>query len=101
MMGLVEDFSERLGQSAVGAPNHEFLIQSINAAYLDYKQKVWATAPRFTPFTKDDINEDETKRMSKIDFLGDVEGVKEVPMGAGGLEGRVLDLDDVREHVTR
>lgn len=101
MLGLVEDFSEHLGQSAVGTPDHESLIQAINAAYLDYKQKVWATAPKFTPFTKRDIKEDETKGMSKIDFLGDVKGIKEKPMGVGGLKGRVLDLDDVRQHVTK
>lgn len=101
MLGLVEDFAEHLGQSAIGTPDHESLIQSINAAYLDYKQKVWATAPRFTPFTKHDIKEDETKGMSKVDFLGDVEGIKEKPMGVGGLKGKVLDLDDVRQHVTK
>lgn len=101
MMGLVTDFAASIESHIQGGPGHEKLLQDVMAAYMRYKRDLWRTAPRFTPFTAKELDEDEADVQLKMDYAGDVEGVREGPMGPSGQDGKIMDLDDVREHVKR
>lgn len=99
MLKLVNGFVQDLGCYTEGSRHHEKLIQDVNQIYVRFKGKIWATAPRFTPFTQDEIAKDDERSLSAIDFIGQIEEVRDEEATPGGMSHKVMDLDSVREHI--
>lgn len=100
MLGLVSDFVAQIEADTSGAPGREAFIQKVNSAYRSYKEDVWATAPKFTPFTIAQIKHDvESVKKLNVDFSGEVEEIKEEGRGEGGKHAKLMNVDDVRKHI--
>ena len=101
MNNLINNFRSEVEAYTEGSRHNEQLIQDLNRAYLAFKKKIWATAPRFSPFTREDILKDTSRAMINTDFVGEMEDMKEKDMDIGGLNSRVMNLDTVREHIQK
>lgn len=97
MLTLVSKFGHDLQAFVAGSRHYETLIQSVNKAYRDYRSDIWATAPKYTPYTKAEITSKPDKRMGNNDFVGELEDLKDSKLGMGGTKRDVQDLDDVRK----
>lgn len=99
MLALISKFSHDMESYVNGARHFEGLIQSVKGAYREFKADIWATAPKYTPYTKAEIQAKPEKRMSSKDFIGELDELREGTLGVGGLKRDVNDLDDVRRHI--
>lgn len=99
MMNLVTSFTATLAAKTSGHPGHEAFMQDIKAAFEKYKREIWATAPRFTPFSTSAIKANPD--LLKVDYVSGIEELKEGAMGSGGTKGRMMNLDDIREHIKK
>lgn len=102
MLGLVNDFVSGLSADMMGGPGREAFIQDVNAAYKEYKAEVWATAPRFTPFTNAQITQDvETPKRLNLDLSGAVTEIEKEGAGSIAKKVKIMNLDDIRRHIEK
>ena len=113
MMGLITDLHSRLDASVMGHSGSEAFMQDIKAALEVYKGRVWATAPRFHPFTAEEVAAKKRGTATPLGSAMDMEGIvdiaelKEGGSSAGGPYGirekkpKVMLLSDIREHIER
>lgn len=94
------EFKATLEAHTSGLPRHEKFMQDITAAFSNYKREIWATAPRFTPFTSAEIAVKYRWKDEEDDLVGEIAEIQE-PMGPGGKNGKIMNLDDVREHIKK
>lgn len=105
MLGLVTEFTKIIHDYAYGNPRKEAFMQDVNAQYLVYKNKIWATAPRFAPVCSADKPEVDVdgKPIVGQKFRGivDIIDLKEGNADHAGKVDTVMKLDQVRAHVKR
>ena len=99
MLRLVNNFVQDLRCYTDGTSHHAKLMQDVNQAYARFKGEIWTTAPRFTPFTQDEIAEDEDRSLAGVDFMGHIKEIKDEETTPGGMRHKVMGLDSVRTHI--
>lgn len=88
----------------MGAAGAEKLVQALLSEYEQFRRDIWATAPRFTPFTAtertDALKAKKSWPSGKRDLAGEVDGLREsAELGAAGAATSCMNLDEVRAHV--
>lgn len=98
MLDLITAFTTALKAQTAGSPGSEAFIQKVNEACLTFKSSIWATAPRFSPFT-------ENERGDLEDYISvtasDIEEFRDSLVDGSGNDGHWMDLDDVREFIKK
>lgn len=96
---LINAFHADLLAATEGYLGSEGLIRRLNEVYREFGEAIWQTAPRFTPFTRAEIDGDEEDEMDCSNLLDDIEGVDKLSTSLGGQAASVKNLDDVSESI--
>ena len=97
MISMIDTFTTGFQHCADGRSGYETFLQDVMASYEHFRAEVWATAPRFLPFTKSQLN----ARPKGAGTVGDIDEIKDERLGTSGKKGKEMDLDDVRQHIKR
>lgn len=102
-MSLITELTANAQADIMGQPGHEEFMQAIKGAFQDYKSDVWATAPRFTPYSAKEIGASSKTACQGSENVGtiDIPELKEETIGLAGRQGSLMNLDDVRKHVEK
>lgn len=102
MLGLVTAFHRELEASVQGSRHSEKLVQDVNAIYREFKDLIWSTAPRYTPYTRKEIEAKEAQGEQgtfEQDVVGQLKDLQEGTFVKRGVQGPTCNLDDVRKHI--
>jgi hypothetical protein len=100
-MGLVNEFVSSVEASVLGYPGQGAFMKKVNAAFNDYKQQIWDTAPKFTPYTESEIKWPGFSKKRDYDVSGDVVEIRNDGTAEKTADGTVIHLDQVRVHIKK
>lgn len=99
MYDLIGNFTSALGAYVTGMDDCKTLVQANKRIYREFQSRIWATAPKFIPYTKQEQKAKTDCMPVDCDLVEEMVQEESDEPVSKETQGGPVDLDDVRKHI--